>query len=100
MTVGLACSFRFPGAVGDAILALAAINTAIGEVIGPAALRRTLRTIGEIPSTAGVTPIPRPRARPSPRGRGSRGSRGSLSGATNTDPPPAPDGRGVKGSGA
>jgi Kef-type K+ transport system membrane component KefB len=87
MSVGLACAFRFPGPVGDAILALAAMNAALGELIGPAMLRRSLRIIGEIPETAGVTPIPRPRARQPARSRGSRGSRGSLSGVTRASDP-------------
>jgi hypothetical protein len=86
MTVGLACALRFPGPIGDTILALAALNAAAGEVIGPAMLRRTMRVAGEIPDTAAMTPVPAPsRARPQPAKRGSRGSRGSLAGSRGSD---------------
>ncbi|NUO50531.1 MAG: potassium transporter Kef [Polyangiaceae bacterium] len=60
MTVGLACALRFPGPVGDTILALAAVNAAVGEVIGPAMLRRAMKLAGEIPVSAAMTPLPVP----------------------------------------
>jgi len=49
MTIGLACALRFPGIVGDAILAIAAASTTFGEIVGPFALRSSLRAAGEIP---------------------------------------------------
>jgi hypothetical protein len=79
MTVGLACALRFPGPIGDTILALATVNAAVGEVIGPAMLRRVMKLAGEIPVSAGVTPIPAPSRVRSQLARG-RGSRGSLAG--------------------
>ena len=42
MLVGLAFAFRFPGAVGSAVLCAAACMTAFGEVVGPSGLRRAL----------------------------------------------------------
>jgi hypothetical protein len=88
MAVGLACTLRFPGLIGDTILALAAINVVLGELVGPAMLRRTLRLAGEIPS-ASLTPVPfRPRSKAAERPRrGSRGSRGSLPGAGRASDP-------------
>jgi hypothetical protein len=85
MAVGLACTLRFPGPVGDSVLALAAINVVLGELVGPVMLRRTLRLAREIPD-ATLTPVPiQPRPRAADRGRrGSRGSRGSIPGADRT----------------
>ena len=48
MTVGLACALRFPGAIGDTVLAAAAATTAFGELLGPYALRASLTAAGEI----------------------------------------------------
>ncbi len=48
MTVGLACALRFPGAIGDTVLATAAAATALGELLGPYALRASLTAAGEI----------------------------------------------------
>jgi hypothetical protein len=39
---------RFAGAVGDTVLAVAAVFTVFGEVVGPAALRRALVLAGEL----------------------------------------------------
>ncbi len=87
MAVGLACALRFPGPVGDTILAVAAIHVVLGEVVGPAMLRRALRLSDEVPASAAATPMPRPRPKPAERPRrGSRGSRGSLAGSRSSDP--------------
>ncbi len=48
MIVGLACALRFPGDVGDTVLVIAAASTTFGEIVGPFALRRALRSAGEI----------------------------------------------------
>jgi hypothetical protein len=40
--IGLACAFRFRGSLGDSILAVCACVTLVGEIVGPAALRRAL----------------------------------------------------------
>jgi hypothetical protein len=48
MTVGLACALRFPGAIGDTVLATAAAATAFGELLGPYFLRASLTAAGEI----------------------------------------------------
>jgi Kef-type K+ transport system membrane component KefB len=48
ITLGLACTLRFPGAVGDLILAVAVAQTLLGELLGPTGLRIALRRAGEI----------------------------------------------------
>jgi hypothetical protein len=48
MAIGLVFSMRFAGAVGDTVLAVAAVFTVFGEVVGPAALRRALVAAGEL----------------------------------------------------
>jgi Kef-type K+ transport system membrane component KefB len=48
MIIGFAFTLRFPGAVGDAVLATAAAATILGEFVGPAALRAGLRRAGEL----------------------------------------------------
>jgi len=48
MCVGLAYALRFPGPVGDTVLAAAAVTCVVGELVGPLALRRVLRGAGEI----------------------------------------------------
>jgi len=80
LTAGLACALRFPGVVGDLIMAIAALHTVLGELIGPAMLRRTLRLAGETGDAESTgTPLVLPRFergrdRRSHRGRGSRAS--------------------------
>jgi Kef-type K+ transport system membrane component KefB len=49
MSIGLAFALRFPGPVGDLVLATAAVTTVLGEFVGPASLRSVLRRVGEIP---------------------------------------------------
>jgi Kef-type K+ transport system membrane component KefB len=51
MCIGLAFALRFPGVVGDTILAIAAIVATIGEFVGPTRLRRALAAAGEIVDT-------------------------------------------------
>jgi Kef-type K+ transport system membrane component KefB len=50
MTLGLAFSLRFPGVIGDTVLATAAAATVFGEFVGPFALRASLRSAGEVPA--------------------------------------------------
>jgi hypothetical protein len=56
ISIGLAFALRFPGAVGDTVLAVAAITATAGEFLGPARLRRALRSAGEVdaPATQGA----------------------------------------------
>jgi len=56
VTVGLAFQLRFPGPVGDLILAAAAASAVAGEFIGPPALRRALRRAGELPEARAAEP--------------------------------------------
>jgi hypothetical protein len=46
--IGLTIAYRFPGAVGDTVLATAAIVALAGEFIAPASLKRALASAGEI----------------------------------------------------
>jgi len=48
MCIGLAFALRFPGVVGDTVLAIAAIAATVGEFVGPNRLRRALVAAGEI----------------------------------------------------
>jgi Kef-type K+ transport system membrane component KefB len=48
MCFGLAFALRFPGTVGDSVLAVAVASATVGEFIGPARLRRALQAAGEI----------------------------------------------------
>ncbi len=53
--IGLALALRFPGAVGDTVLATAVAVTLAGELAGPLALRRVLAGAGEIVEPAPVS---------------------------------------------
>ncbi|MGO9838314.1 MAG: cation:proton antiporter [Polyangiaceae bacterium] len=46
--IGLAFAMRFPGFVGDTVLAIAVLSATVGEFIGPVRLRRALRAAGEV----------------------------------------------------
>jgi hypothetical protein len=46
--VGLAFAIRFPGWLGDSVLATSFVTCVIGEAVGPLALRRVLRDAGEV----------------------------------------------------
>ena len=48
MCIGLVCATAFRGPVGDTVLAVAAALCVAGELVGPPALRATLRRVGEI----------------------------------------------------
>jgi Kef-type K+ transport system membrane component KefB len=48
MTIGLVFALRFPGPVGDLVLATAAAGAILGEFVGPATLRAGLRRAGEL----------------------------------------------------
>ncbi len=59
--VGLATALRFPGPVGRAVLGTSIASAILGEIIGPAMLRRELGFAGEIHDAASKTPIPKAR---------------------------------------
>ncbi len=46
--VGLAYTLRFPGELGEVVLATAVLSSVIGELIGPLSLRRALIRFGEV----------------------------------------------------
>jgi hypothetical protein len=48
ISIGLAFAMRFPGPVGDTVLAVAVLSATVGEFVGPIRLRRTLQLAGEI----------------------------------------------------
>ncbi|MBL8716480.1 MAG: potassium transporter Kef [Myxococcales bacterium] len=56
--IGLALALRFPGAVGDTVLATAVAVTLAGELAGPLALRRVLVSTGEIVEPAPISAPP------------------------------------------
>jgi hypothetical protein len=58
MTIGLSFALRFPGPVGDTVLATAATLTVLGEFVGPWALRSALRQAGEIRAVPAESPPP------------------------------------------
>ncbi len=60
VTAGFACALMIEGLVGQIILAVAATHAVLGEIIGPASLRRALRAAGEIRGAAAETPRPLP----------------------------------------
>jgi Kef-type K+ transport system membrane component KefB len=51
MAIGLSFALRFPGQVGDTILATVSVVTVFGEFVGPARLRAALQRVGEIADT-------------------------------------------------
>lgn len=61
MSIGLAFALRFPGPVGDTVLATAAAVTVFGEFFGPSTLRTVLQRAGEVADPApqaGATSTP------------------------------------------
>ena len=50
IAVALSLELRYPGPVGDLVLATTVVAAIAGEFIGPPALRRALRRTGELPS--------------------------------------------------
>lgn len=59
LSIGLAFALRFPGPVGDVVLATAAAITLFGEFVGPASLRAALTRAGETQEDAPPEPEPR-----------------------------------------
>lgn len=52
MCIGLVFALRFPGVVGDSVLAVAVISAIVGEFIGPLRMRRALLAAGELEGRA------------------------------------------------
>jgi hypothetical protein len=46
--IGLAFALRFPGPIGDTVLAISALSATVGEFVGPWRLRRALVAAGEM----------------------------------------------------
>lgn len=60
-SIGLSFALRFPGSIGDAVLATAAIVVLFGELAGTVSLRAALGRVGEIPEEpAEPSPPPAP----------------------------------------
>ena len=47
IAVGMSLALRFPGVVGSVILGASTLGVVVGELIGPASLRRALQRVGE-----------------------------------------------------
>jgi hypothetical protein len=58
MTVGLAFALRFPGQTGAVVLLIAALQTALGELLGPLSLRKALTLARELPEDEEPAPTP------------------------------------------
>jgi hypothetical protein len=56
MGIGLAFAIRFPGPVGDSVLATAFVACIVGEIVGPLVLRKVLQGAGEIPEPRAADP--------------------------------------------
>ena len=50
IAIALSVNLRYPGSVGDVVLATAVAAAVAGEFLGPPALRRALRRAGEVPA--------------------------------------------------
>jgi Kef-type K+ transport system membrane component KefB len=59
LSIGLAFALRFPGPIGDTVLACAAAATVLGEVVAPTSLKFALRRAGEAPAQTGSQPVVR-----------------------------------------
>jgi Kef-type K+ transport system membrane component KefB len=57
MAIALAFAFRFPGFVGDTVLAVAVVSAIVGEFVGPARLRRSLQRARELEPPARAEPV-------------------------------------------
>jgi hypothetical protein len=55
MCIGLAFALRFPGVVGDSVLAVAVVSAIVGEFVGPARMRRSLLAAGELDEKAAAS---------------------------------------------
>jgi hypothetical protein len=60
MCIGLAFALRFPGPIGDTVLAISALSATVGEFVGPFRLRRSLLAAGEIDPGAPLSKGPTP----------------------------------------
>jgi hypothetical protein len=58
MSIGLSCMMRYPGRLGEIVLAGAATMCVLGEILGPPALRTALDRAGEIPEPPASTLAP------------------------------------------
>jgi hypothetical protein len=56
MSIGLAFALRFPGSVGDTVLAVAILSATLGEFVGPVRLRNALQRAGELPAAGEQAP--------------------------------------------
>ena len=65
ITIGLVFAISLPGEAGDTVLAAATAFTLVGELVGPAALRRALIRAGEVDTTSDGPP---PESAPEPSG--------------------------------
>jgi hypothetical protein len=80
ITAGLTFALQVRGAIGDVVLAIATMHAVLGELVGPAMLRRALALAGELRAVESVAPVrkvartPRPRRRASTRGSLTSGS--------------------------
>lgn len=60
VAIGMSCYVALPGGVGETILAFSALSCVVGELLGPAAVRRTLAAAGEIGEASAPAPAPAP----------------------------------------
>ncbi len=85
--VSLALAFtlavRSPGPASNAVLVVAAAGVLLGELIGPAMLRRSLERAGETHAVEAMEPSPLSM----PRGAFAHGDRDSVSGTPFSEPP-------------
>ena len=58
MSIGLVCATTYRGPVGDTVLAVAAALCVAGELVGPPALRATLRRVNELHPERSIHPPP------------------------------------------
>jgi Kef-type K+ transport system membrane component KefB len=55
MCIGLSFALRFPGVVGDSVLAVAVVSAIVGEFVGPVRMRRSLLAAGELDERAAAS---------------------------------------------
>jgi hypothetical protein len=60
MVVGFGIALKLPGSDGNSVLACAILGTLLGELLGPAALRRALAAAGELGQMEAAAPEPSP----------------------------------------
>jgi len=56
ISVGMSFALRFPGLVGLSVLAASTLGVVVGELIGPASLRRALQKAGEVQEAVSEPP--------------------------------------------